>query len=182
MGERGFFACFPAQDQLPGTSWLDMVRSRVGWPHPHQLARNKKSPRYAHKPIWLATIAAEVSSQVVQLTTNINCDSYHKKKKKTQTNSYSLDFRLKTNFKRAGIFPFLGYRCVYDEQGTTRNMLSALLVNEQPNRVGKIHHYCRKVMALLDALLRNHCYNWQEPREAYKIKSRKYLLSKFQEF
>lgn len=73
-------------------------------------------------------------------------------KKAPQTNSYSLDFRLKTSLKRAGISPFIGCWCVYNEQSTTRNMLRALLVEAQPNRVSKIHHYCRKVMAFLDAL------------------------------
>lgn len=87
MEESGFFACFLAQGQLPGTTWLDKVRFRAGWPHLHQLVRNKKSPRYAHKPICLATIAAEVSSQVGQLTTNINCDSHQKKKKERNNNA-----------------------------------------------------------------------------------------------
>lgn len=51
---------------------------------------------------------------------------------------------------RAGVFPFPRCWSVYNEQSTTWNTLSALLVNEQPNRVGKIYHDC--LMASLDAL------------------------------
>lgn len=53
---------------------------------------------------------------------------------------------------RAGVFPFPGGWSAYNEQSTTQNTLSTLLVNEQLNRVDKIHHDCCKVMASLDAL------------------------------
>lgn len=108
-------AYFPAQSQLPGTTWLDTVRSTAGWTLLHQLSR--KGPQTCPQAHLAGHhLVTEVASQVCQLPTNANSDS-----DEIKLLSHSLDFKLKTIAKRAGIFPFPGCWSVYNKQTTTQN-------------------------------------------------------------